>query len=220
MRRLIAVFALALLSGCTAERYTRHESGWWTERAPGASVGVDVSYGWYCRPSWYGPWGHTPHVWGVCGYDYGYGYGRAGYGYAYPGTWWWPYPQVWYLFPRTIEGPRAGARARHLAGAPMFPEFTRYEDLAPQRRRDPGDDTAYGARDSWPALRARPDPRRDARRSGLSEASRDPWNGGLSGAGRTSADFGGGRDGTPPGSASRSAGGAERASVDSSREER
>lgn len=218
MRILTAVFVLGALAGCAGDRYTRHESGWWTESAPRGGASVSIGYGWgsawHCRP-WYGPWGYAPHAWGACGYGFGY----SGYGYVHPGAWWWPYPQGWYLPPRTIEGPRAGARARHLAGEPAEFAFPRYEDLAPQRRRELGGGGADHARQPWPNLRSGPDPRRDPRQGGLSGARDSSWGGGLSGSSRGSSNFGGSsRASAPSAGSSRSAGSSAR-SISESREE-
>lgn len=215
MRTLLLAFALVVLAGCAGDRYTRHEDGWWTERAPRAGGSISVGYGWgasgYCRP-WYGPWAYSPYAWNGCP---GYGFGPA-YGYApYPYRYWWPYRHGWYAPPPILEQPRAGARARNVAGAPAWPDFPRYEDIAPGRQRDLGGDRAYRQRSAWPAPAYQ-----EPRQGGLSGASRNGWSGGIGGAARESGRYGGGRESA---SASRgmstSTGASTRAEVRRSREE-
>ena len=77
-----------------------------------------------------------------CGYGYGYGYG----GWYGGGYWGYPYWSGGWHPPHTPNGPSAGQQARQMAGAAVgeYPEFQRYEDLAPERARDTG-----GSNPSW-----------------------------------------------------------------------
>lgn len=223
MRLILVILSTAILSGCAGERYTRHEDGWWTESRPHNELRVGAGHVWgytgWCRP-WTGPWGWYPSPyspWNSCG-AIGYGYG--GY---WGSPWYGPYPYGWYLPPRSIEGPRAGSRARGIAASPaLAPVFPRYEELAPQRRRDTGGgERAFSTRGHWPSPPSTSPSyglgSASGRGSGLSGSARGV-SGGF-GASPTARSFGSSQAGSGSGP-DRGAGSAQRDSLRSREEER
>ncbi len=147
MIRWLWIAGAMSLVGCAGSGYRYDDDGYWW--APPRAPTLIVAAGWGGCSGWGGAFGHP-----LYGYGYGYGsywrYGWSPCGYGYgPGSWYgagvgyWRDPywsQPWYLPPRTIGPPPAGARARHLANHPNenLTAYPRYEDLAPSRRRDPG----------------------------------------------------------------------------------
>jgi hypothetical protein len=153
MIRWLWIAGAMSLVGCAGSAYRYDDDGYWW--APPRAPTLIISAGWGGCSGWSGAFGypyygygygygaHWGYGWSPCGYGHGYGYG---YG---PGRWYgagigyWRDPywsQPWYLPPRTIGPPPAGARARHLASDPDedLTVYPRYEDLAPSRRRDLG----------------------------------------------------------------------------------
>lgn len=205
--------ALALI-GCAGDGYRYHDDGYYTASQDARPVVISGSFS-TCT-AWGGPFGHPFYGYGgsPCGYGHGFGYGH-GYGYG-PwfgsgiGAWRDPYwSQRWYLPPRMIEPPRAGARARQLAADPSADPntFPRYDELAPARRRDTGGGGggvwistgvggASGYRDAAPSPRGMDTSQRSWRGSGERYPSSSQgigssrYNGsqGLSGNSRSSFD--------------------------------
>lgn len=138
MRNGYLMVAALALAGCASDAYRYHDGGYWTAREAqrvSVSYSIGYSYGGACSLGYSG-YGYPRfgYGWSSCGYGYSPWYGGAGFGYWSDPYW----SQRWYLLPRTIEAPRAGARARALASDSDPVTFPRYEDLAPTRQRDLG----------------------------------------------------------------------------------
>lgn len=137
--------AAVTLAACAGGGYVYHEDGYWSGRPPARTV-VVYDQGSACAP-WYDPFGYGGvHPWYPCGGAFGlgpyFGYGHYGY-YGYYNPYW------YYHSPRPQLGERRDARAQGRwmmqRERPDLAQFPRYEDLAPQRRRDTG-----GGDRSWP----------------------------------------------------------------------
>ncbi|MFO1496375.1 MAG: hypothetical protein U1F26_17140 [Lysobacterales bacterium] len=162
--RLIGLaLALAALAGCASDGYVYHEDGYWTGPTPARAVVVyDASSA--CAP-WYDPFGYGGvHAWYPCS-----GFGPGPYlGYGYYGY----YDPYWaYRAPRPSLGERRDAREQGRwmmqRERPDLAQFPRYEELAPQRRRDIG-----GGDRAWPSAGFGSFPDSRASRAGIGSGSR------------------------------------------------
>ena len=144
MSRWLWIVAALGLVGCASDGYRYYDDGYYAaQRPPSRSLVFSGSFS-TCT-SWGRPFGYSYYGYGYrpaygCGYGYGSGFGY-GYGGWYGGGYWgYPYWSGGWYPPRTPNGPNADQRARQMAGASVgeYPEFQRYEDLAPERGRDTG----------------------------------------------------------------------------------
>lgn len=143
MNRWMWIVATLGLVGCASDGYRYYDDGYYAaEREPSRSLIISGSVS--ACTSWGRPYGYPYYGYGYgyapaygCGYGYGYGYGYGGW---YGGGYWgYPYWSGGWHPPHT-DGQTAGQRARQMAGQPVGEsvEFSRYEDLAPERGRDTG----------------------------------------------------------------------------------
>lgn len=137
-RHFSLALAAVVLAGCAGGSYVYHDDGYWSGRPPARAV-VVYEQGSACAP-WYDPFGYGGvHPWYPCGGAFGlgpyFGYGHYGY-YGYYNPYW------YYHGTRPQLGERRDARDQGRwmmqRERPDLAQFPRYEDLAPQRRRDIG----------------------------------------------------------------------------------
>lgn len=165
--RLIGLaMAAAMLAACASGGYVYHEDGYWSGRPPARAV-VVYDLGSACAP-WYDPFGYGGvHPWYPCAGAFGLGpyYGYGGYGY-----YGYYLPHGYYHGPGPQLGERRDARDQGRwmmqRERPDLAQFPRYEDLAPQRRRDIG-----GGDRAWPASSGAGFQDSRASRSGIGSAS-------------------------------------------------